>query len=212
MERLRAAIAQAQACIVALRSQYRSLLENDRIDALAQINRGKQELNKADLKAGLLELRAPHDGLVKELSVTGLGAVVAAGSTLLGIVPRGKALQAEVLLDNEDVGFVAVGQRARIKFMAYPFQRCGMADGRITLVSADAVDPRQTPAGQAPSLAYRALVDLDADVLSSPTTGERLMLAAGMRVTAEIHQGERSVMEYLLSPVRKVAQEAGRER
>ena len=33
-----------------------------------------------------------------------------------------------------------------------------------------------------------------------------------MLVTAEIHQGERSVMEYLLSPVKKVAQEAARER
>jgi HlyD family secretion protein len=33
-----------------------------------------------------------------------------------------------------------------------------------------------------------------------------------MLVTAEIHQGQRSVLEYLLSPVRKVSQEAGRER
>jgi hemolysin D len=32
-----------------------------------------------------------------------------------------------------------------------------------------------------------------------------------MQVTAEIHQTQRTVMEYLLSPVKKVTQEAGRE-
>jgi HlyD family secretion protein len=33
-----------------------------------------------------------------------------------------------------------------------------------------------------------------------------------MQVVAEIHQGERSVIEYLLSRVQKTASEAGRER
>jgi len=37
-------------------------------------------------------------------------------------------------------------------------------------------------------------------------------LVPGMQVNAEIHLGTRSVLEYLLSPVQKVAHEAGRER
>jgi Ca2+-binding RTX toxin-like protein len=41
---------------------------------------------------------------------------------------------------------------------------------------------------------------------------QKLKLAAGMQVVAEIHQGERSVLEYLLSPVEKIAQEAAREK
>ena len=39
--------------------------------------------------------------------------------------------------------------------------------------------------------------------------GRRLRLAPGMLVNAEIHLGTRSVLEYLLSPVQKVAHEAG---
>jgi HlyD family secretion protein len=39
-----------------------------------------------------------------------------------------------------------------------------------------------------------------------------LKLTPGMAVQAEIHQGRRTVLEYLLSPVQKVANEAGRER
>jgi HlyD family secretion protein len=40
----------------------------------------------------------------------------------------------------------------------------------------------------------------------------QLRLVPGMQVNAEIHLGTRTVLEYLLSPVQKVAHEAGRER
>ena len=58
--------------------------------------------------------------------------------------------------------------------------------------------------------AYRALITLNRDYLESQ--GRRLRLVPGMQVNAEIHIGTRSVLEYLLSPVQKVAHEAGRER
>lgn len=124
----------------------------------------------------------------------------------------GERLQDEVLLKNEDVGFVAAGQRTRIKVAAYPFQKYGVLDGSVSLVSADASDLRNTPQGQAPQLTYRALPRLDTAALNSAATGTAFALAPGMLVTEEIHQGERTVLEYLLSPVRKVTQEAARER
>ncbi|HMW80944.1 MAG TPA: HlyD family type I secretion periplasmic adaptor subunit, partial [Accumulibacter sp.] len=57
---------------------------------------------------------------------------------------------------------------------------------------------------------YKALLRLDAQHLE--TDGNRLRLTPGMQVIAEIQQGQRTVMEYLLSPVQKAWQEAGRER
>ena len=56
------------------------------------------------------------------------------------------------------------------------------------------------------------VVSLASTHLYSAASGETLALTPGMLVTAEIHQGRRTVLEYLFSPVRKVAQEAGRER
>jgi HlyD family secretion protein len=37
-------------------------------------------------------------------------------------------------------------------------------------------------------------------------------ISAGMQLTAEIIEGDRTVMQYLLSPVQRVGNEAGRER
>ena len=61
------------------------------------------------------------------------------------------------------------------------------------------------------SLTYKALIELDTQILKSPS-GQKLKLNSGMQVIAEINQGQRTVMEYLLSPVQKITQEAGREK
>jgi hemolysin D len=209
---LQASIAQSERKVTALRSQYRSQLENERMETLSVLNRSGQELEKSNVRAGLLEIKAPNAGVVKDLAVTTKGAVVAAGALLMNVVPANEPMQAEVLLRNEDVGFITAGQPAQIKVAAYPFQKYGLMQGKVALVSADSIDPKQATQGQVPALTYRALISLDTTHLQSQATGEKLPLNAGMVVTAEIHQGRRSVIEYLLSPVRKVAQEAARER
>ena len=179
-----------------IRSNYRSQLENERIDTLTQLNRSSQEFDKSTIKSGLLEIKAPNDGIVKDLAVTTKGAVVQAGALLLNVVPKEEPVQAEVLLSNEDVGFIAVGQKTQVK---------------VALVGADSSDPKQQQQTQQPQLTYRALVTLDSQSLKSPD-GSKLALSPGMLVSAEIHQGRRTVLEYLLSPVQKVGAEAARER
>ena len=129
---------------------------------------------------------------------------------LLNIVPLSVPLVAEVAIKNEDVGFVQAGQSAKVKLMAYPFQKYGLIEGTVEHVAADANIADQRQQAQ-PAQTYKAFVKLKAQTLSAPNR-DQLKLSPGMSVVVEIHQGQRSVMEYLLSPVQKVGQEAGRER
>ena len=92
-----------------------------------------------------------------------------------------------------------------------------MIDGTVVHVGPDASEQGNTPpragspvAEAATGLRYKALVRLDMQHLE--TDGQRMRLSPGMQVVSEIHQGSRTVMEYLLSPVQKAWQEAGRER
>jgi len=68
-------------------------------------------------------------------------------------------------------------------------------------------NPKREPG---PIYFYRALINLGSGHLESQ--GRQLRLIPGMQVNAEIPPGTQSVLEYLLSPVQKVAHEAGRER
>lgn len=206
---LQAAIDQSGRRLDAVRSGYRSQLENERIDTLAQVRRLTQELDKTAIRRGQMDIRAPADGVVKDLAVTSTGAVVQAGALLMTIVPRDEPLLAEVMLGNEDAGFVAVGQKAQVKIAAFPFQKHGVLEGRVTHIGADASERGQGQAVQPPR--YRALIQLARQRFDG-IRDEALTLAPGMLLVAEIHQGDRTVMEYLLSPVQKVAAEAGRER
>jgi HlyD family secretion protein len=121
-------------------------------------------------------------------------------------------------VSNEDIGFIRNGLPVKLKFSAFPFQKYGMLEGTVEHVSADASDEdakraggsSPDPSGNSQSLGYRALVKLNA--LELENDGRRYPLSAGMVTHAEIHLGERTVMEYLLSPVRKAWHEAGRER
>ncbi len=209
---LQAAIAQSEKRLVSLRSSYQSQLENERIETQTQLAKSAQELDKSTIRSGLLEVRSPTDGVVKDLAVTSKNAVVQAGALLMNIVPQSESLQAEVLLANEDVGFVVMGQKAQIKIAAYPFTKYGLLEGSVIHVGADASDPKQNNSPQAAALTYRALVKLDSQNLKGFNGNAALALNSGMAATVEIHQGKRTVMEYLLSPVMKVRSEAARER
>jgi multidrug efflux pump subunit AcrA (membrane-fusion protein) len=157
-------------------------------------------------------------GVAKALATHTLGTVVGPGTVLMTLVRKDERLQTEVFVGNEDSGFMHEGQRVRVKLAAYPFPKYGMLEGTVAHLGADASDARGPSDKQSPSRAtgqqggfgYRALVALDSQMLGRE--GTKLKLAAGMQVVAEIHPGERSVIEYLLSPVQKTVSKAGRER
>lgn len=219
---LSAAVEEAKRSAAEVTSKYRSDLQNERVDAEGNFRKLQQDWAKQVHKNQLLELRAPQDGIVKDLATHTTGTVVSPGTVLLSIVPDSEALVAEVSIKNDDVGFVYPHQKVKIKLAAYPFQKYGMLDGEVLHIGPDASDAgsSQTASGKDPSaspdrtspqqLTYKALIALSGQVLKAQ--GDNLKLVSGMQVTAEINQGNRSVMEYLFSPIQKTLQESGRER
>ncbi|HYG54576.1 MAG TPA: HlyD family type I secretion periplasmic adaptor subunit [Burkholderiales bacterium] len=208
VESARATIEQAERRMSQLTANYRAQLRSERLEAERERSRLAQELEKLRHRKSLAELRAPADGVVKDLATQSVGAVLAPGAVLMTLVPAGESLLAEVWLQNQDAGFVRAGQAARVKVASFPFQRYGTLEARVLRISADATERDSKKSGVA--LAYRALLELDGQELK---TGDlRHALLPGMQVSAEIRLAERSVIEYVLSPLQKVAAEAGRER
>lgn len=209
VEGARATIDQGERRIAQLVANYRSQLQGERGEAEAQLARLLQEQEKLGHRRQLAELRAPADGIVKDLATQTPGAVLAPGTVLMTLVPEGEALVAEVWLANHDAGLVSPGQPAKLKLASFPFQRYGMVEARVARVSADSTE-RPGDAGRGAGFAYRAQLEPLAQDLRHG--GTRHSLLPGMQLTAEIRLAERTVLEYLLSPVQKVASEAGRER
>ncbi|MFZ2890611.1 HlyD family type I secretion periplasmic adaptor subunit [Sulfuricurvum sp.] len=214
---LSSAVEASRKRLAQLSSNDKSQLENERSDTQSQYKRLVQEWGKNVYKSSLLELKAPQSGIIKDLATHTQGSVVSPGTVLMSLVPYDDPLQAEVMIKNEDVGFVHPGQKVKVKLVAYPFQKYGMIEGKVVHVGADAIQSTTPPPSTSQSepsqgmvMTYKALIRLNVQELEVDT--KRLKLTPGMQTIAEIHLGRRTVMEYLLSPVQKAWQESGRER
>lgn len=218
VQSLKASIAQSERRSNQIVSEYKQRLQAEQVSIFGEYQRLQQEWAKQSHKNRLLELKAPQAGIVKDLATHTPGTVVSPGAVLMTLVPVNEELQAEVWLKNEDAGFVVRGQQVKVKLAAYPFQKYGMVDGMVVQVSADATENENRATspvtGDVPLSAvqstYRTLVRLNRQYLK--VEGDRLRLSPGMQVSAEVKLTEQTVMEYLLSPVRRAFHDAGRER
>jgi hemolysin D len=214
---LAAAVNQAKKQLDQITSKYRSELQNERVEAEGQHRKLEQDWLKQAHKSELLELKAPQSGIVKDIATHTIGTVVSPGTVLLSIVPEDEPLVAEIMIKNDDIGFVYPHQQVKVKLASYPFAKYGMLDGEVTRIQADSDSDTQSQTRDqsknkppsAPSV-YKAIVLLSSQVLESE--GKQLKLVPGMQVVAEINQGSRTVMQYLLSPVSKTLDESGHER
>lgn len=212
---LKATIAAQERRIVQIESSYRNELQKELTEIRAKLAPMASNFTKSVYREGLTELRAPYEGIVKEVATSTEGAVVQPGGVLVTIVPKNEPLFADVEVKNEEVGFVVLGQKVQLKIATYSFQKYGLIEGTVERISADSVahtEPNQMPvqAAQWPSFKVRVSI---APAERARWEGSRgLQLTAGMAVTAEVHQGTRTVAEYLLSPIAKAGREAARER
>jgi hemolysin D len=169
-----------------------------------------EQLLKADRRHKLVTLVAPTDSVVLEIAKLSQGSVVREAETLFTLVQLDTTLESEVQIDSIDTGYVKVGDTARLKLDAFPFQKHGTLTGKIQTISEDAF--RRDNQGN-PSLLAQGT---DAFYLSRITFGksklknmpEQAKLLPGMTLTAEIVVGQRSVISYLLWPLGKAVDES----
>jgi hemolysin D len=177
-------------------------------NTLQQLAEVSEQLAKARRRSELVTLVAPADAVVLEIGKKSVGSVVKDAEPLFVLVPLDAPLEAELEVSPADVGEIQVGDAARIKIDAYPFQKHGTIRGRVVNVSADAFS-RQSAFGQDAYyyLARLRLEDTHLQHLPSPTR-----LLPGMTLTGEIKTGKRTVISYFLYPVIRVLDESLRER
>jgi len=89
-----------------------------------------------------------------------------------------------------------------------------MVEGVVIHVGADSTEQSANESGAEakapPTHRFRSLVELKSQYLDA--NGAKHRLSPGMQVDAEIKLGDRTVLEYVLSPVRKAFHEAAHER
>jgi len=149
-------------------------------------------------------LRAPVDGIIKNLYVVTEGGVIQAGKTVLDMVPGDDRLVVEARLPTQDIGYVMLGQEARIQLASAEAAKFGILEGSVVHISPDTIVTREGMPY------YKVRIQTERDYFESGNL--RYRLSPGMQVQSTIQTGTRTVMRYLLDPYIGKMGEAMRER
>jgi len=122
---------------------------------------------------------------------------------LATLLPSGSPMEAHLFAPSRAIGFVERGQKVRVRFAAYPFQKFGQHDGEVVQVSRVALAPAELPpqlAAPAPAESlYRVTVRLAAPHVMA--YGHAQPLTAGMQLEADLMQDRRRLIEWVFEPL-----------
>ncbi len=154
---------------------------------------------KTDLEnthQNLLTVRSPYEGAVISLDQRTTGSFVQQGQVLCQLAPKGSKPRARMTLNEAGLPKLAVAQRVRYFFEAFPYQRYGTVTGKVDWISPSAVTTTE-------GSHFVALGSLDRFEISG-RAGQALPLRVGMKGDAHIIVGGRTLIEYAFEPIRQL--------
>jgi membrane fusion protein len=195
---------------VAQRTLQQGTLDRERMETEHARQRGEQrsEIEKLKMRTGalqtdlesthqnLLMVRSPYEGVVISMDQRTVGSFVQQGQVLCQLAPKGAKPRARMTLTEAGLPKLAVAQRIRYFFEAFPYQRYGAVTGKLDWISPSTVT---TTDGSR----FVALGSLDRYEIS-PRAGQVLPLRVGMRGQAHIIVGGRTLIEYAFEPIRQL--------
>jgi adhesin transport system membrane fusion protein len=213
--RLRRQHADLLANMAERRNRYLTEASNELVRVESELSQARESALAREDAFKRTVLRAPMDGIVKNVQVTTLGAVIQTGQSILEIVPVQDNMLVEAYVKPAEVAFLKINQPAVVKLTAYDFNKYGGLDGVLEHLSPDTMRDESKPRkpGSHPVELdegyYRILVRITDD--RRERHGKLMGLTPGMTASVEIKTGTKTVLEYLFRPLQAVTQ-ALRER
>lgn len=213
--RLKRQYADMQSHMAERRNRYLTDASNEWVRVASELSQTRENTLAREDALKKTVIRAPMDGIVKNVQQTTLGAVIQSGQSILEIVPVKDDMLVEAYVKPSEVAFLKVNQPAVVKLTAYDFNKYGGLEAVLDHISPDTLrdENKQRKPGSAPvdleEGYYRILVRIVDQRVDRH--GMRMNATPGMTATVEIKTGQKTVLEYLLRPLQTLTQ-ALRER
>lgn len=176
-----------------LREKFQEEIESSLVDTRQKISDLQEKLTVARDVLRRVNVTAPVSGAVQNLKVFTIGQVVRPGEALLDIVPTKENLIVEAQFSPNDIDGVHAGQEAEIRFPAFHSRLVPLLMGRLESISHDRLFDEGSKQPY-----YRGIVVLDKADLPEDL---RARVRAGMPSEVIVASGERTVLNYLISPL-----------
>ena len=190
--------------IISIQSRTKAETSAQLVEAQTRLAQAQARQESLAGRVSHADIKAPESGVVSALHVKTIGALVQAGTVLSEIVPLESELVVRAQLLPQDVADVTQDQLARISLAAYDVSRYGALEGRVVHVASNTTQEEGIPAY------YETMIAIPDPVFA--TSGVTPDIVPGMQVTVDIIGGKRTVIDYILSPIKKATEVAFREK
>ncbi len=197
-------ISETELKILQIDQDFRSDVARELAEVRAKLSETVEKQVAARDAADKLELRAPQDGLVHDLTVHTKGGVIGAGETIMTIVPDQDQLLVETHIAPQDIDQIRIGQTAMLRFTNFNQRTTPEIDGEVMRIGADV--SRDDKAG-ASYFVVRIAIPQDQIAKLGKTH-----LMPGMPVEVFVRTAERTMLSYLMKPLADQMQRAFREK
>ncbi|EWY39223.1 hemolysin secretion protein D [Skermanella stibiiresistens SB22] len=200
---VRQSIGESELQITQARKTFLEQVETDLRTTQARLFESTERLHATRAELGRMDIRAPDSGIVVDMAIHTVDGVITPGGRIMDIVPQNDRLVVDAQVRPADIDGLQVGMEAEIRFPAFNQRTTPMIHGQLKTVSADRlIDPKTNQ----PYFNVRVLVD---DKSKESIAG--LNIIPGMPAEVVIKKGERTLLSYLLQPMRDTAVRAMRE-
>ena len=205
VSRIELEIGEAAGEIDRIRKTFSAAAVDELNKAKAELEELKGELPALQDKVARTDVRAPVAGVINRVLVATIGGVVSPGETIVELVPSEDTLLVEAKIKPADIGFLRIGQDARVSITAYDSSVYGSLDGVIETISPDAIEEEKTG-----ERFYNISVRTDVEALKS-RRGD-LQILPGMAAEVAVLNGKRSVLAYIVKPIATMSDKALRDK
>lgn len=200
----RGKISEIELQIIQIDQDLRTEVGKELSEVRAKIGELSERKVAAEDQLKRIDIRAPQSGVVHQLSVHTVGGVIPAGETIMLIVPDADKLTVEAKIAPQDIDQLYVGQKATLRFSAFNQRTTPEIEGTVNFISADLTKDERT------GISYYT-VRITPAPEEIPRLGD-IRLVPGMPVEVFVQTGERTVVSYLLKPIRDQAMKAFKEK
>ena len=201
---LRSKTAEIKLKILQVDEDARTELGKELADIRGKLSELHEKQIAAEDQLKRIDLHAPQDGFVHQLTVHTVGGVITASEPVMLIVPDGEALSIESRIDPNEINQVHLGQAVVVRFPGLGQRTTPEIDGTVSLVSADLSQDEKT--GASYYMIRIALADNQLERLGA------VKLMPGMPVESFIETPPRTVLSFLVKPMKDQIEKAFRER
>ncbi len=190
-------IKEANYKIDTVKSEIRSRYLNKYSIYKAEINK-LIEKNRANSDRELRKfVISPVNGIINKLFFYTLGGIVKAGDKMAEITPIDTSLTIEAKIPTSSRALIWKDQKVSVEITAYDFSKYGLLEGKLISISPDSFEDRSG------NVFYLVKVKVKVNNFAPD-----LPILAGMVANINILSGSKTILEYILKPLKNINKNA----